>query len=141
MKSPSPGFRVRSDWNLAQRRRSRLLVECHPGRRVLVREHQPERGPVPSTSILGNARRSRSLRCSLIRSASVSGYGPAARSSSQRPREHREIAEPIEKPGEAAAFGHVSEISSADRWCRRSMDAGQCSRRAENAPTDGLNMN
>ena len=40
---------------------------------VLVGERQPERGPVPSTSILGNARRSRSLRRCRIRSASVSG--------------------------------------------------------------------
>ena len=43
---------------------------------AFVREHQPERGPVPSTSVSGNARRNRSLRRCRIRSASVSGWGP-----------------------------------------------------------------
>jgi hypothetical protein len=56
-------------------------------------------------------------------------------------RQQRHIAKPIEKPREAGAFRHISEISSAGRERRPSMDAGQCSRRAENAPTDGLNMN
>ena len=56
----------------------RQNCRCAPG----IREHQPERGPVPSTSMSGNARRSRSFRRCQNRSASVSGYGPAARSSS-----------------------------------------------------------
>jgi hypothetical protein len=95
--------------NLAKRRRSRLLVECHPGRRVLVREHHPERGPVPSTSILGNARRSRSLRCCRIRSASVSGLWTSHPVEQPQAGEHRQIAEPIEKPGTAGFLVHTPE--------------------------------
>jgi hypothetical protein len=38
-------------------------------------------------------------------------------------RQQRHIAKPIEKPREAGAFRHISQISSAGGWSGRSMDA------------------
>jgi hypothetical protein len=96
-----------------------------PGTNLFVVELQPERGPVPSTSMSGKARRSRSLRRCRIRSASVSGYGPATRSSNQRPTIVGRSRSQSRRRARRVPSVMSPEIINADRWCRRSMGSRQ----------------